>query len=72
MLLEQMGVPAGQVVEETLIDPGRRMALIASLVGEQAALEIMGGHVGHGHGGAAQAEEARRERQARMASEQPR
>jgi hypothetical protein len=48
------------------------MALIASLVGEQAALEIMGGHVGHGHGGAAQAEEARRERQARMASEQPR
>lgn len=62
LLLSQLGVPEGQVDEETLIDPERRMALIASLVGEQEAMGIMDDTM-------AQAAEARRERQARMVSE---
>jgi hypothetical protein len=62
MLLAQLGKREGEVDEETLIDPERRMALIASIVGEQAATAIMGGAAG-------QAAEARRERQARMAVE---
>lgn len=62
MLLAQLGKREGEVDEETLIDPGRRMALIASIVGEQAAKTIMGDAAG-------QAVEARRERQARMAFE---
>ena len=53
LLLAQMGKSEGEVPEETLIDPERRLALIASLVGEQAAMSIMGD-------AAAQAADARR------------
>ena len=62
LLLAQMGKSEGEVPEETLIDPERRLALIASLVGEQAAMSIMGD-------AAAQAADARRDRQGRMAFE---
>ena len=62
LLLAQLGKREGEVDEETLIDPERRLALIASLVGDRAAMDIMGD-------AASQAAEARRERQARMAFE---
>lgn len=62
LLLAQMGLPEGEVDEEVVIDPERRMALIASLIGERAAMDIMGD-------AAAQAARARRERQAQMAFE---